>query len=100
MDAYIKAFAYYLPSEKVTNEDLVNEFPQWSADKILSKVGVNERHIAAFDETSADLAVCAAQRLFSEHSVNKSSIDFILFCTQSPDYFLPTSACQIGRAHV
>jgi len=95
MDAYIKAFAYYLPSEKVTNEDLVNEFPQWSADKILSKVGVNERHIAASDETSADLAVCAAQKLFSEHSVDKSAIDFILFCTQSPDYFLPTSACLI-----
>jgi len=41
------------------------------------------------------LATKAAEKLFAEYDIDKSSIDFILFCTQSPDYFLPTSACLI-----
>lgn len=95
MKAYIKAVSYYLPEKVVTNEELVKEFPEWSVDKIASKVGIDKRHIAEEDETSANLAVKAAERLFREEGVDKDSIDFILFCTQSPDYFLPTSACVI-----
>jgi len=64
-------------------------------DKIVNKVGIDQRHIAKPDETSADLATKAAEKLFAEYDIDKSSIDFILFCTQSPDYFLPTSACLI-----
>lgn len=44
--AYIKAISYYLPEKSVTNEALVAEFPEWSIEKIASKVGVNSRHIA------------------------------------------------------
>lgn len=95
MKAFIKAISYYLPEKVLTNEELVREFPEWSVDKIASKVGINQRHVAAEDETSADLATKAAEKLFNENSVDKNSIDFILFCTQSPDYFLPTSACVI-----
>ena len=95
MKAFIKAISYYLPEKVLTNEELVREFPEWSVDKIASKVGINQRHVATEDETSADLATKAAEKLFNENSVDKNSIDFILFCTQSPDYFLPTSACVI-----
>ena len=95
MKAYIKAVSYYLPENVLTNEELVKEFPEWSVDKIASKVGIDKRHITDEDETSADLAVKAAERLFLEEGVDLDSIDFILFCTQSPDYFLPTSACVI-----
>lgn len=95
MKAYIKAVSYYLPEKVVTNEELVKEFPEWSVDKIASKVGIDRRHIAEEDETSADLATKAAEKLFKDEGVDKESIDFILFCTQSPDYFLPTSACVI-----
>ena len=95
MKAYIKAISYYLPEKVLINEELVHEFPEWSVDKIASKVGINQRHITAEDETSADLATKAAEKLFAENSVDKNAIDFILFCTQSPDYFLPTSACVI-----
>ena len=96
MQAYIKAITYVLPDKEVTNEDLVAEFPEWSVEKIADKVGINKRYIAAANETSADLAVKAAERLFAENSdLKRETIDFVLFCTQSPDYFLPTSACVI-----
>jgi len=39
--------------------------------------------------------VKAAQKLFEEHKILPADIDFIMLCTQSPDYFLPTSACII-----
>jgi len=96
MQAYIKAITYVLPDKEVTNEDLVAEFPEWSVEKIADKVGINKRYIAAANETSADLAVKAAERLFAENrDLKRDAIDFVLFCTQSPDYFLPTSACVI-----
>lgn len=95
MKAFIKAISYYLPEKVLTNDELVKEFPEWSVDKIASKVGINQRHVVTEDETSADLATKAAEKLFAENNVDKDTIDFILFCTQSPDYFLPTSACVI-----
>jgi len=102
MNAFIKAISYFLPAKLVTNDDLVREFPEWTVDKIAGKVGVSERHIASADETAADMAIQAAEKLFAEHCIDRSTIDFVLLCTQSPDYFLPTSACiiqhQLGLA--
>lgn len=95
MKAFIKAISYYLPEKVVTNEQLVSEFPEWTVEKVAAKVGVAERHIVGENETSTDLAVNAGEKLFSEHGIERESIDFILFCTQSPDYYLPTSACLI-----
>lgn len=95
MEAYIKAIAYYLPEKVVTNEQLVEEFPEWSVDKIAKKVGINERHIAADDETAGDMAFKAAEKLIFENGIDKSTIDFVLLCTQSPDYFLPSTSCII-----
>ena len=96
MKAFIKAISYALPDKELTNEELVGEFPEWSVDKIANKVGINKRFVVDENETSADLAVKAAEKLFEDNSaIDKSSIDFLLFCTQSPDYFLPTSACLI-----
>ncbi len=93
MSAFIKGISYYLPDDILTNELLVKDFPEWSVEKIAEKVGIKERHIAAKNETALDMAVMAAKKLFDEHQVDKSTIDFVLLCTQSPDYFLPTSAC-------
>lgn len=95
MEAYIKAISYYLPEKVVTNEQLVEEFPEWSVDKIAKKVGINERHIAADDETAGDMAYKAAEKLLQENGIKRDSIDFVLLCTQSPDYFLPSTSCII-----
>lgn len=91
--AYIKGISYYLPEKTITNEELHEIFPEWSVDKVAAKVGINSRHLAEKDETATDMAEKAARLLFDEYNISPSSIDFILFCTQSPDYILPSSAC-------
>ena len=93
--AYIKAISYYLPEKVVTNEELVKEFPEWSVDKVAQKVGVESRHLAANGETAGDLAEKAARKLFEEYKILPESIDFLMLCTQSPDYFLPSTACVL-----
>ena len=93
--AYIKAISYYLPEMVVTNEELVKEFPEWSVEKVAQKVGVHSRHLAAEEETAGDMAEKAARRLFKEYSIDPKSIDFLMLCTQSPDYFLPSTACVL-----
>lgn len=91
--AYIKAISYYLPEKVVTNEELVKEFPEWSVDKVAQKVGVDSRHLAAENETAGDMAEKAARKLFEEYHIDPKSIDFLMLCTQSPDYFLPSTSC-------
>lgn len=91
--AFIKGITYYLPEKVVTNEELIKEFPEWSVEKVAQKVGVNSRHLAAADETAGDMAEKAARKLFKEYNIDPKSIDFLMLCTQSPDYFLPSTAC-------
>lgn len=94
----LDAISYYLPEETLTNDDLHKLFPDWSANKIAAKTGIAERRIAAKDEFASSLAVKAASKLFAEYKVSPSDIQFILLCTQSPDYFLPTTACLVQHA--
>lgn len=91
--AYLKGISYYLPERVVTNEELLKEFPEWSVDKVAKKVGVNSRHLAAAEETAGDMAEKAARKLFEEYGISPKDIDFVMLCTQSPDYFLPSTAC-------
>lgn len=92
-NAFVQFISYYLPEKTLTNEDLSREFPEWTPEKILKKTGINTRHISADKETAVDMAEKAANKLFEKTEFNRGEIDFVVFCTQSPDYFLPTSAC-------
>lgn len=95
MSTFIKAISYYLPERVVTNEELVADFPEWTVEKIVEKVGVRQRHVAG-DEKISDMAVKAAESLFQDcPGLDRSEIDFVLVCTQSPDYFLPSTACLV-----
>ena len=91
--AFIKGISYYLPEKVVTNEELLQEFPEWSVDKVAAKVGVDSRHVASEKETAGDMAEKAALKLFDEYNIDPKGIDFILLCTQSSDHFLPSTAC-------
>ena len=93
MGAWIRAISYYLPEETLSNESLATAFPEWDVDKVYNKVGVRRRHISRKDETAGDLSEKAARRLFDEYGIRPSDIDFVLLCTQSPDFFLPSTAC-------
>jgi 3-oxoacyl-[acyl-carrier-protein] synthase III len=91
--ASIGPIAFHLPEAMEDNDLLKELFPKWDMDLIYKKTGVRVRHIAAPNECASDLGVAAAEKLFSQHDIDRSSIDFLLFCTQTPDYPLPTTAC-------
>ena len=91
--AYINGISYYLPEKILTNQELSQEHPDWSVEKISQKTGILQRHIAGENEYSSEMALSAIDLFFEEHAIERSDIDFLLFCTQSPDYLLPTTAC-------
>jgi 3-oxoacyl-[acyl-carrier-protein] synthase-3 len=93
--AAVGPIAVHLPERVETNAQLKAEFPGWDMDLIYEKTGIGSRHIAAADECASDLAVKAAQKLFGEFDIDPQSIDFVLLCTQTPDYPLPTTACLL-----
>lgn len=82
MKAYIKSIAYYLPEN-------VEENPP---GRLRKKTGIERRHICSSDEIASDLAFQAAEKLFAS-GVDRSQVDYLILCTQSPDYYLPTTAC-------
>lgn len=90
--------AVYMPAAVLANDELAAIYPNWSADKILEKTGIQQRHIAGPDETAVDMARSAAERLFEQGKVAPHDVDFLIFCTQAPDYILPTSACLLQDA--
>jgi 3-oxoacyl-[acyl-carrier-protein] synthase-3 len=91
--AAVGPIAVHLPENVETNQQLRAQFPNWDMDLIYSKTGIAARHIARPEECASDLGVAAAEKLFAEHDIDRNSIDFLLFCTQTPDYPLPTTAC-------
>jgi len=95
MNSYVSAISYYLPEIILDNSEISVQHPEWSIDKISSKTGIYSRHISGNNEFCSDMAISAAERLFHDCAINREEIDFLLLCTQSPDYFLPTTACII-----
>jgi len=82
---------YCLPKTIITNDDLEKQFPDWSSAKIEKKVGIRERHIVKEDETALDLALETGKKILK--NFDKDKVNFLLFCTQSTEYYLPTGAC-------
>lgn len=93
MAAKIQKIEYFLPEKVLTNDQLSEKFPEWDSKKIEDKIGIKSRHIAGEDETALDMAEKACFKLLE--GIDKDRIDFLILCTQSPDYFLPASACLL-----
>lgn len=91
MGAKIVGIEYFFPERILSNEDLAMEFPDYDFTKIEKKVGIKTRYITCEEETALDLAIKACEKLLQRF--DKNVIDFVLYCTQSPEYFLPTTAC-------
>ena len=85
----------YLPNKVLSNEDL--EYLGWSAKKIFVKTGISQRHITIENETALDLAYQACEDLFSKYEINRKEVDYILYCTQSPDYNLPNNVSILHK---
>jgi len=91
MKAKITGIETYLPENFENIESLSADNPDWEVDKILLKTGIKKRWITDKNETSLDLATKAALKLLKKFDSKK--IDTLILVTQTPDYFLPTSAC-------
>ncbi|MFV2066392.1 MAG: beta-ketoacyl-ACP synthase III [Pirellulales bacterium] len=83
----------YLPDNVVRNEDLAAR--GFDADWILQRSGIRERRHAPPEIATSDLAAEAAQRCLADSGVDPSEIDLVLVGTLSPDYLMPSVACQV-----
>lgn len=95
LGATIRHIEFSLPERVESNDELLAENPDWDFSKIYEKTGVTQRYRAAPGQTAADLCVEAAEKLFDSGVVARDEIDTLIFCTQSPDYLVPTTACII-----
>ena len=93
MGSEIKSIEYVYPKTKISNRDLALKFPDYDFSMFEKKVGIESRYWVNEGETALDLAVKACHKLFQR--IEKETIDYILYCTQSPEYFLPTTACVL-----
>ena len=84
--AAIRAVAGYLPPTVEHNE---------ADSRLTRESGILERHLIT-TESAGDLAVAAGQELFQRYGIDRQSIDFVLLCTQQPDYVMPSTACLVA----
>ena len=95
--ASIGPIALHFPEKVESIDTLREEFPRWNLDLIQQKTGIYQRHIASDDEFASDLGVAAAEKLIEQYDIDRSTIDFLLFCTQTPDCPLPTTSCLMQQ---
>jgi 3-oxoacyl-[acyl-carrier-protein] synthase-3 len=95
VSTFLRAVGFKLPDRIETNEDLVAGIPSWSAEKIFAKTGIMSRHILGDGQTPGDLAYALCEDLIRENDIDRNEIDLLILCTQSPDYFLPSTACLL-----
>lgn len=93
--AYIKSIKCFTPPYTLDNNALQEQLKDSCVEKTAKGVGVTNRHIASNDTTAGDMAVEAANKLFEKSGIKREEIDFIIMATQSPDHFLPPTACII-----
>ncbi len=92
--ARIAGTGSYLPEKILTNADLC-EFVDTSDEWITSRSGIRQRHIAAADETTCDLAYHASVRALEAAGVDASELDLIVLGTTTPDLIFPSTACLL-----
>src|SRR5215813_1660035 len=86
----------YVPTKVLTNADLekmVDTTDEW----ITTRTGIKERHIAAENEFTSDLAAHAAKRAMEKAGVTASQIDLIIVATITPDMPFPSTACLVQQ---
>jgi 3-oxoacyl-[acyl-carrier-protein] synthase-3 len=96
MYAAFRSIGAYVPSKILTNAELevmVETTDEW----ITKRTGIKERHIAAANETTSDMGVCAAELAIERSGIDKNQIDMLVCATISPDYFcMPSTATIIA----
>ncbi|MGZ3865165.1 MAG: 3-oxoacyl-ACP synthase III family protein [Bacteroidia bacterium] len=93
MSVALNNISLYFPEKILTNEDLAMEIPNATSEQIFKNTGIKQRYVSAPEEISSDMALCAAEKLFAESGVQKSEIDFLIFCSEGFDYIAPATSC-------
>ena len=83
-----------LPKRIVTNDEIAKRVDT-SSEWIVSRTGIESRHVAGEDERTSDLALGAARRAMDAAKVRPSDIDLIIVATTTPDMLLPSTACLL-----
>lgn len=86
----------YIPERVLTNEDL-SQIVETSDEWITTRTGIKERHIAASDQATSDLASNAARRALEAAGVKPEEIELIIVATVTPDMFFPSTACFVQK---
>jgi 3-oxoacyl-[acyl-carrier-protein] synthase-3 len=97
VSVYLRGIQYCLPERAHTNEEFATAHPKWNPAKFYEQTGIRSRRIAAVDQTAGDLGYLAAERLLEELSVERDTIGALLFCTTSPDFLVPPTACLLQQ---
>ena len=84
-----------VPKKSLTNNELC-QMVDSSDDWITSRTGIKKRHIAE-EETMTQLAIDAAKEALDESGLDKDKIDLVIVATVSPDYTMPSTACEVAR---
>ena len=95
--AVIQSTGAYLPEKILTNKDL-EKFVDTSDEWIQQRSGIKQRHVAADDETSADMAIAAAKDALESGNIDRNSIDCIIVATTTPDQTFPSVAVKVQDA--
>src|SRR6476661_1176490 len=92
MHSRIAGTGRYLPARMVTNNELAERVAT-SDEWIRTRTGIRQRHIAAQDEQTSDLALGAAREALAAASLSSADVDLILVATTTPDMVFPSTAC-------
>lgn len=103
MKASIAGVGSYTPEKILNNfdfEKMVDTSDEW----IRTRSGIRERHIAAEDQATSDLAAIAAQRALKSTGIKAKELGAIIVATATPDMLFPSTAClvqaRIGAPHI
>ena len=92
----IIATGMYVPPKIVTNQDLAGMMDT-SDEWIRQRTGIEQRHWAADDASTSDLALEASKKALENAGLDKSQLDMIILATLSPDHEFPGTACFLQR---
>jgi 3-oxoacyl-[acyl-carrier-protein] synthase-3 len=87
----VRGVGSYLPERVVTNKDLMARI-ETSHEWIVQRTGIEQRHIAADNETTSWLGIRAAKAALADAGLDATDIDLIVVATSTPDYTFPSTA--------
>ena len=94
-DAKIIGTGVYVPERVVTNADLSRNLGEDIDEFVTNVIGVRERHIAADNESAADLATHASENAITDAGISASDLDLILLATDTPEYISPATSVVV-----